>query len=189
MKIILTENVRTLGTIGEIVNVSPGYARNFLFPKKFAVLADEANSKVIEDQKRRLKRKIEAHQKEATEIKGKLDGLCLEIVKKVGGNGKLFGSVTTTEISKLLHDSHKLDVEKRILHLEKPIKSLGTFDVKAKLCTGVESEFQVKVSMDPQQAKELAAQAKKKKESKKKAPQEEEKTKEEKVPEGEEVSS
>lgn len=156
MKVILTETVSTLGNIGEIVNVSAGHARNFLIPGRKAVLADDSNRKQLDNEKRRLAKRMQEAKDAATSIKTKIEGLTLTFVKKVGGTGKLFGTVTTAEISKMLADNGA-DVEKRLLLLDSPIKSLGTFGVKAKLFQDVEASFEVKVEMDPKQLEEIKA--------------------------------
>lgn len=165
MKVILTEKVPALGNIGEIVNVSAGFGRNFLIPSKKAVLADESNKKVLENEQKRLAKKIAEEKSAAEALKAKLDGVTLELVKKVGGNGNLFGTVTTAEVAKELA-ANGIVVERRVLVIETPIKTLGSFDVKAKLFKDVEATFKVKIEMDPKQAEELkkmqAAAAKKK---------------------------
>ena len=172
MKIILTEKVPTLGGVGEIVNVSPGYARNYIIPNQLGVVADDAHKKALEDQKKRLAKKVAEEKDAALALKGKIDGLVIELTKKVGVSGKLFGTVTTTELSKELAVK-EINVEKRLLTLETAIKSLGTFDVKAKLFSEVEATFQVKVVIDAKQAEELKAKearaAKSKKARKEKA--------------------
>ena len=168
MKVILVEKVPTLGNVGEIVNVSQGYGRNFLIPNKKAVLADDAHKSELENSKKRLKKKMDEEMKEALSIKKKVDGLSLELVKKVGASGKLFGTVTTSELSKHLGEKG-IVVERRVLSVSDPIKKVGSYVVKAKLFTGVEAEFTVKVSMDPKQAEELKAkQEKAKKDAEKK---------------------
>lgn len=154
MKVILTDKVKTLGNLGEILSVTAGFARNFLFPRKLAVLADESHSKILENQKRALKKRIDSEKKRAEELGSKLKGLTLDFTRRVGANGKLFGTITTTELAKILHE-RGVDVERRLLHLDIPIKGLGTFDVKAKLFSGVEQIFKVKVVMDPAQAEEI----------------------------------
>lgn len=155
MRVILTEKVAHLGNIGEIVNVSPGYGRNYLLPKQFAVLADEKNQKELENNKRRLNKKINAQKTEAETLKAKFQGTTIELIKKVGSNGRLFGSVTNSELSKELQTRFEAQVERRLIVLEQPIKSTGTFAVKVKLFHDVEATFQVKVIMDPVQAQEL----------------------------------
>ena len=168
MKVILVEKVPTLGNVGEIVNVSQGYGRNFLIPNKKAVLADDAHKSELENSKKRLKKKMDAEMKEALATKKKLNGISLELVKKVGASGKLFGTVTTSELSKHLGEKG-IVVERRVLSVSDPIKKVGSYTVKAKLFTDVEAEFSVKVVMDPKQAEELKAkQEKAKKDAEKK---------------------
>lgn len=158
MRVILTEKVRTLGNIGEIVNVSQGYARNYLFPKGVAILADDSNKKVLENQRKALEKKI-LEQKAAAEIvANKLNGLTIELIKKVGLNGKLFGAVTNLELSKEL-EARDFDIERRVIQIDNPIKSTGEYEIVAKLFTGVEAKFNVKVIMDPKQAEELKKKA------------------------------
>ena len=169
MKVILTEKVTHLGNIGEIVNVSQGHARNYLIPNRLAVLADEGNKKLLEDQQRRLAKKIDAEKAVAMETKKQLEGLTIELVRKVGGSGKLFGTVTNIELSRELKKKD-IEVERRIIVIENPIKTLGNFDVKVKLFQDVEAVFKVNITMDPKQAEELKAKeavAKKKKEEEK----------------------
>jgi len=166
MKVILVDRVPHLGNVGEIVNVSNGFFRNFLAPNKLAVFADESSQKQVEIQKRRLGKKVQEQKNAALAIKGKLDGVVLEFVKKVGANGKLFGVVTSSEISKEL-EGKGLTVERRLLIINNPVKSVGTFEIKAKLFAEVEAKFQVKVVMDPAQAEELKARSKAGKKAKK----------------------
>lgn len=154
MKVILTDNVQSLGNIGEIVNVSPGHARNFLFPKGLAKFADERNRKALENQKRSLTKKIEEKRGQALQVKEKLDDLEIEFVKKVGANGKLFGIVTSGEISKELA-SKEINIERRLLTIKNPIKTTGTFDVEAKIFQDITSSFKVTVKMSAKQLEEL----------------------------------
>lgn len=154
MKVILTDNVKTLGSVGEIVNVSEGYARNFLIPNSKAMLADSSNQKQMADYQKRLAGKVAAQKSAAEELGKKLKGVTVNLTKKVGGNGKLFGTVTSSELSVEL-SKLGLDVERRHIHIADPIKGLGTFEVTAKLFKGVEATFKVKVEMDAAQANEL----------------------------------
>ncbi len=154
MKVILVEKVKALGTIGEIVNVSAGFARNFLFPKKMALLADEKNSNVIKDKQKALAKKVSAEKAEAEVVKKKLEGMTIELIKKVGANGRLFGAVTSNEISKEL-ESKGILVERRMLTVDGSIKSLGTYEVKAKLFHDVTATFKLKIAIDAAMAEEL----------------------------------
>jgi len=154
MKVILVEKVKALGTIGDIVNVSAGFARNFLFPRKLALVADEKNSNVLKDRQKALAKKISAEKGEAEALKKKLEGTTIELIKKVGANGRLFGAVTTTEIAKEL-DSKGIHIERRQLAIEGSVKSLGTYEVKAKLFEGVVATFNLKVAIDAAMAEQL----------------------------------
>ncbi len=158
MKVILTEKVASLGNVGEVVNVSAGYARNFLIPGNKAVLADQSNKAQMEHYQKMLGKAVAAEKAAAEAVKKQLGGLKLDLIKKVGGNGKLFGAVTTSELSAILAEKG-IEVEKRVITLETPIKALGTFTAKAKLFSGVECEFTVKVEIDPAQAEELKQKA------------------------------
>ena len=154
MKVILTEKVSALGNVGEIVNVSPGYGRNYLIPNNLAVMADESNKAQLANNQRALAKKIEGQKKEAVALKEKLNGLELQLSKKVGGSGKLFGTVTNSELAQLLADKG-LEVERRLIHIANPIKGLGLFNIKAKLFADVEAEFKLRVILDEKQAQEM----------------------------------
>ncbi len=154
MKVILTEKVPTLGNIGEIVNVSAGHARNFLVPNGLAMVADDSNKKLLVAQQKSLAKKIQAQKDAALELKKTVEGTTIELIKKVGASGKLFGTVTNAELSKEL-ENRGIVVERRLIHLESPIKGLGIFNAKAKIFQDVEATFKVKISIDPKQAEEL----------------------------------
>ncbi len=172
MKVILLEKVKNVGTIGQIVSVAEGFARNFLMPRKLALVADEKNSNVLKDRQKALAKKIQAEQAGAVAIKAKLDGLTVEMIKKVGQNGKLFGSVTTLDVSKEL-EAKGILVERRAIVIEGAAKSMGTFDCKARLFgNDVVANFKLKIMIDPVQAEELkkaAAEAAKRNAEKKAA--------------------
>ncbi|MFP5386049.1 MAG: 50S ribosomal protein L9 [Bacteriovoracia bacterium] len=155
MKVILTEKVKALGTIGEIVNVSAGFARNYLFPRKLALLADQKNENVLKDRQRALAKKVEAEKAEAQAAKKKIEGVTIELIKKVGANGRLFGAVTSQEIAKELEKATGVAVERRLLSFDGSIKSLGTYDVKAKLFADVVASFKLKVTIDAAMAEQL----------------------------------
>ncbi|ATH08790.1 50S ribosomal protein L9 [Halobacteriovorax marinus] len=154
MKVILTERVKTLGNVGEIVNVSQGYARNYLLPNRFAVLADESNTKQLNHQQKVLAKKMEEQKATAVASAKKVEGITLEFVRRVAGSGKLFGTVSNLEIAKEL-EAQGVEVEKRMIVVANPIKAIGNFDVTAKLFEGVEANFKVNVTLDPAQAEEM----------------------------------
>ncbi|MFP5490561.1 MAG: 50S ribosomal protein L9 [Bacteriovoracia bacterium] len=172
MKVILLEKVKNLGNIGQIVSVAEGFARNFLMPRKLALVADEKNSNVLKDRQKALSKKIAAEQAGAVSIKGKLDGITIEMIKKVGQNGKLFGSVTTQDVSKEL-ETKGIHVERRAITIEGSVKSVGVYDCKARLFgNDVVANFKLKIAIDPVQAEELKkaqAEAAKRNADKKKA--------------------
>ena len=146
MKVILLENVKGQGKKGEMVNVSDGYARNFLLPKKLAMeaTADAINAKKIADDA--AKRRHDLEKQAAVELAGKLAEMPVKIAAKAGNGGKLFGSVTTKEISEALKAQYKIDIPKAKLTLDEPIKTFGTFEVKAKLFTEVNGVLKVVVT-------------------------------------------
>ena len=154
MKVILTERVPALGNIGEIVNVSAGHARNYLVPNGFAMVADDSNKRLLVAQQKSLAKKMKAQKDAAIEVKKKIEGLTLELIKKVGASGKLFGTVTNAELAKEL-SAKGFEVERRQIQLETPIKGLGIFNAKAKLFNEVEATFKIKIAIDPKQAEEL----------------------------------
>ncbi|MCO4792192.1 MAG: 50S ribosomal protein L9 [Bacteriovoracaceae bacterium] len=168
MKVILTERVPTLGNVGEIVNVSAGHARNYLLPNSLAVVADDSNKKSLDHSQKMLAKKMDVAKKAAEETKTKLDQVTLEITKRVAANGRLFGAVSSLDLSKLLGDQG-LEVEKRMITLETPIKTAGKFTAKAKLFEGVESSFSVNVTIDAKQLEDMKRKAEAAKKAKEKA--------------------
>tara|TARA_R110002049_G_scaffold134512_1_gene293999 strand:+ start:670 stop:1293 length:624 start_codon:yes stop_codon:yes gene_type:complete len=168
MKVILTEKVPTLGNVGEIVNISAGYARNFVIPNRLGVVADSGNEKALANQQKALAKKVAEQKSDAEAVKTKVDGLTLEFVKKAGANGKLFGAVTTLDLSNELK-SKGVEIERRLITVNNAMKTLGKFTAKVKLFQGVEAEFKINIVMDPAQAEELKAKqaaAEKRKEEK-----------------------
>ena len=133
MKVILQQDVRGQGKKGQLVEVSEGYARNFLLPRKLAVpaTADAINTMNLKEKARRAE---EARQKEAAMAAAEqLKALLVKIPAKAGTGGRLFGAVTTKEISDALKAQHNVDIPKQKLVLDDPIKSFGTYQVKARL--------------------------------------------------------
>lgn len=128
MLVILRENVENLGRIGDLVNVSSGFARNYLLPQKLVMLADPANVKMIENQKKVLEKKRLAARAVSQELAKKISDQSVTISRKVGEHDKLFGSVTQADIVEALKKGG-LDVEKRMIILEQPIKALGVHNV------------------------------------------------------------
>ena len=144
MNVILTENVKGLGNMGEVVKVKPGYARNFLLPNKLAVEASNRNLNELEHHRRQLSRKAEKLSQEAAAIKGRIEALECVIAHRAGEEGKLFGSVTSMEIEAELA-AKGIAIDRRKIQLEQPIKTLGEHEVEIKLNAGVSATLKVKV--------------------------------------------
>jgi len=134
MKVILQADVKGHGKKGELVEVSDGYARNFLLPRKLAVAATQENVEVMKQKEKARLRKLEADKAAAKEIASKLEGVQVRIPAKAGGSGgKLFGSVTSKEISEALAEQHSIIIEKNKIVQDEPIKTFGPYEVKCKL--------------------------------------------------------
>ena len=144
MDVILTENVKGLGTIGEVVKVKPGYGRNYLVPQGLAVVANESNLKELEHHKRQLARKAEKLSQEAADIKARIEAVECSFVHKASEEGKLFGSVTTSDIADALAEKD-IEIDRRKILLDQPIKSLGEHDVEIKVNAGVNATIKVTV--------------------------------------------
>ncbi|MDR2569704.1 MAG: 50S ribosomal protein L9 [Oscillospiraceae bacterium] len=134
MKVILEQDVKGKGKKGELVNVSDGYARNYLLPRKLAVLASPENLTVMKRQEKERAKKTEADKAKATATAEKLGDVLVKISARGGGDGgKLFGSITTKEISEELSKQHGIEIEKNKIVQEDPIKTFGAYEVKCKL--------------------------------------------------------
>lgn len=144
MKVILKVNVDSLGKAGEIIKVADGYARNYLIPKGFAVEASNWSMKALEHEKSRIMKKIETERKKAEVMVEKIQGVTCTISRRVGEQDKLFGSVTTKDIESSLI-AQGIEIERKMIILEEPIKSLGEFPVKIKLQPGITAEITVSV--------------------------------------------
>lgn len=145
MKVILLADVKGQGKKGELVNISDGYARNYLLPRKLAVeaTADALNAKNNADLA--AKRRIDEERSRATSMKEELASKPVKISAKAGSGGRLFGSVTTKEISDALKEQHGIDIPKNRLVLEDAIKAFGTFEVRAKLYSDISGTVYVQV--------------------------------------------
>jgi large subunit ribosomal protein L9 len=144
MKIILNEGIEKLGEVGDIVDVKPGFARNYLFPKSFALEMNKHNLEVMKFKKVKVQKKFELEKLTAVEQKQKIEELTITIEKKSGENDVLFGSVTTQEIQGQL-ESIGVSIDKRKFHLEEPIKRLGNYTCKIKLMKDVEADLKIEV--------------------------------------------
>ena len=144
MEVILREHVDNLGRRGELVKVADGYARNYLLPRKLALLATEGNKKVIEREKVKFDANESEEQKVAQAVADRLANVEIEIARRVGETDALFGSVTNADIAEVLA-AKGFDLDRRKLQLHEPIKKLGEFTVPVKLHRDVTVSLKVKV--------------------------------------------
>ena len=145
MKVILLENIRNIGSIGDVIDVKRGFARNYLISNKKALYASKENIKEVEKIKLELGKKDQEKKKEAKKIHVIINGKEYIIKKLSTENNELYGSVKPTEISKTILGIEKLDIKPSIIQLTKEIKSLGTFKVKIILHSKIEAEVNIKV--------------------------------------------
>ncbi len=150
MEVILREDVEKLGARGQIVKVADGYARNFLLPKKLAMPATDANRKVVEQERQAHLRREAKEKAAAQELSQMMQGLAVTIVQKAGEQDQLFGSVTAKDIVDAL-EAQNYTVDRRKIHLEEPIKQLGTYTVPIRLHREVSVELTVNVVRDEEQ--------------------------------------
>ena len=144
MKVILLENVRKVGSIGEIIDVKRGFARNYLISKKKALFASTQNIKEVEKIKQDLSKKDEERKKEAKVINEKIKNKQYEIKKLSTENKELYGSIKPTEISKILEEKEQVKVNPSLIQPSKEIKSLGDFDVLINLHPEVQTQIVIK---------------------------------------------
>ena len=145
MKVILLENVRKVGSIGEIIDVKRGYARNFLISQKKALFASKENIKEVEKIKNDLSKKDQEKKSQAKEIDEKIKNKEFILKKLSTENRELYGSVKPTEISKLLKNFEKIEIKPSMIQPTKEIKSIGTFDVILNLHSEIQSQIKIKV--------------------------------------------
>ena len=145
MKVILQQDVKGQGKKGELKEVSDGYARNFLFPKKLAVEATADNINTMKLQEKAKQAQIAKEKAEAKENAEKLKECTVKISAKAGNNGKLFGAVTSKEISDALAAQFNIDIEKNKIVQAEPIKTYGSFEVKVKLGHEISATLKVMV--------------------------------------------
>lgn len=145
MKVILLEDVKSLGKKGEIVNVSDGYARNFIIPKNKGVEATPANLNTLKLQKANEEKVALENLENAKELAKRLENAAVSIKIKVGEGGKMFGSISSKEIAAAILEQHQLEVDKKKIVLDEPIKELGTHTVKIKLHKDVAAQVTLQV--------------------------------------------
>ena len=144
MEVILLKEHESLGEIGDIINVKPGYARNFLFPKGIAVRSSKRNIALADEQKKTLQKRTERESKVNEELMGELAKVEISIEVEVGEEEKMFGSVTNLDIHKALTEKD-IAIERQSILLDQPIKSLGIHNVPVKISSGEKQEIKVYV--------------------------------------------
>ena len=144
MKVILKQNVPSLGRAGDLVKVNDGYARNLLIPKGLALEADDKNIKAFELAKKNILQKTQKEKAGAQDLASRLSQVTLTIPRKVGDQHKIFGSVTSKDIEAALGEKG-FDIDRKMIVHDEQIKSLGEFKVRIKLHSGIETEIKVNV--------------------------------------------
>jgi large subunit ribosomal protein L9 len=147
VKIILRKDVATLGDAGEVVNVKNGYANNYLIPQGYAIRATEGTLKALETEKKQQARKIELQRKNARDLAAKLEQMALKVHAKAGESGKLFGTVTAGDIAEALK-AQGVDIDRRKIHLEAPIKALGKYEAAVKLFMDITAKLVLEVEAE-----------------------------------------
>jgi large subunit ribosomal protein L9 len=142
MQVILLEDVSSLGKAGDLVKVADGFGRNYLIPQKKAILATEKSIKTLEHQKRLVQHRMVKTKKDIQRTVQEIETLSCTFAKSVGESGKLFGSVTTMEIEAYLKENG-IEVDRKRIHLEEPIKSVGMFTVPIKLHPDIVANLKV----------------------------------------------
>lgn len=148
MKVILTKDVANVGKQGDVANVAEGYARNFLFPRKLAIEANKGNLSHLERQHQVEERLKEQRVASAQKRADKLDGKTVKVKAKTGSGTKLYGSITAQDIADAVQEQLGVEVDKRKIHLPKPIRSLGSLDLPVQFHREVTATFTVDVEAE-----------------------------------------
>ena len=144
MEIILLDKIDNLGNVGDVVTVKPGYARNYLFPKGLAVRSSKRNIAFVEEKRKNIELKIAKEEQASQAIFDSLKNVEILMEVEVGENDKLFGSVTTMDLQKALNDQN-IEIEKKDILLDNPIKSLGVYDIPIKVTSSLKQNIKVNV--------------------------------------------
>ena len=151
MKVILRNNVATLGDAGDVVAVKNGYANNFLIPQGIAIRATEGTLKALETEKKQQTKKIELQRKSAREHAQKIEQMSLKVYAKAGDSGKLFGTVTSADIADALK-AQGIDIDRRKITIEEPIKTLGKYEADAKIFQDITVKVHFEVEAEGSEA-------------------------------------
>lgn len=146
MKVVLLQDIKGTGKRDELVEVSDGYARNFLFPRKLAKEATNSAINEINTKQNAIEHRKEVELENAKEIAAKINGKTFVINAKAGSGDRLFGSVTAKEIAEAVSKAEGVEIDKRKISLDKDIKAFGTYEVPVKICQGVNAKITVEVS-------------------------------------------
>ncbi len=146
MKVILTQDVKSQGKKGELINVSEGYARNYLFPKKLAVEADAKAMNELKNREASQQYKLETERAAAKDVAAKLSASPVKVTVNSGADGRLYGSVTAKEIAELLKQQHGVEIDRRKIVMADPIKAYGTYCYDVKLFPEIAGKLTVHVS-------------------------------------------
>lgn len=149
MKVILKQAVPKLGKEGQLVSVKDGYARNFLFPQNMAIVADKKQLQVLERQQAKIEAELEKTRAAAESVSQKINGKQIKIETKSGGDGRLFGAITSQDICDAIKAQLKEDIDKKAVLLLRPIKRLGNYDVELNIHRNVNIEIKLNV-FDPE---------------------------------------
>ena len=146
MKVVLKEDIKGTGKKGDLVNVSDGYARNYLLPRGLAIVADSAAMNDIKSKNEAKEHHKAVELENAKQIASVINGNSVKIEAKAGSAGRLFGSVTSKEVAAALKEQYDVDLDKRKIELDSDIKSFGTYGAKVKIYTGVNADIKVIVT-------------------------------------------
>lgn len=150
MKVILVKDVEGWGTLGDIIDVKPGFARNYLIPKGFAYPATEGYVKHVQDILNQKARKLEKQKQEAEKIAQQIDGLELDIPRPVGPTGKMYGSVSSADIVEAIKEKTGLEIDKKKIMLRNPIRDLGAYNITIRLHPEVSAKIKINIIPEDQ---------------------------------------
>ncbi len=146
MKVVLKTDLKNIGKKDELVNVSDGYARNYLIPRGLAVVADASAMSAIKSKNEAIEHRKQVELENARQIASIINGNSVKIESKAGSSGKLFGSITSKEIAAALKEQYDVDLDKRKIELESDIKSFGTYSATVKIISGVSADIYIIVT-------------------------------------------
>ena len=150
MKVILKQDVHNLGKKNEMVNVSDGYAKNYLIPRGLAVAASPSAINEMKSRQNAEKLRKQSEQNEAKKLQERINGVSITFYSKSGENGKLFGSITSRDIAERLEKEYKIRIDRKKIIMQEAIKSLGTYEIEIKLHTGISATLKVTVEDEAQ---------------------------------------